>query len=116
MPHAGSEPPHPLFQGRTLLRGWSMRRRLAGLLISFETYAHVNDEVRCEQRGHVQVKSIAQPIMTYAVMGLKQDAEHAGTAHLRLELDADRMSDAERKAAADELRRALGLLEKSGQG
>ena len=67
------------------------------------------------QHSHVQVKGIAQPIMTYAVEGLKQEAEPAGTAHLRLELNADRMSDAERQAAADELRRALGLLEKSGR-
>ena len=86
-----------------------------GVLISFETYAHVKDEVRCEERGHVQVKGIAQPVATYAVIGLKQDPEQAGTAHLRLELDADRMSDDERKAAADALRRALGLLEKGGQ-
>ncbi len=86
-----------------------------GVLISFETYAHVKDDVRCEERGHVQVKGIAQPVATYAVVGLKQDAEQAGTAHLRLELDADRMSDDERKAAADALRRALGLLEKGDQ-
>ena len=86
-----------------------------GVLISFETYAHVKDDVRCEERGHVQVKGIAQPVATYAVVGLKQDAEQAGTQHLRLELDADRMSDDERKAAADALRRALGLLEKGGQ-
>ena len=66
-------------------------------------------------RGHVQVKGITQPVATYVVIGLKQDAEQASTAHLRLELDADRMSDDERKAAADALRRALGLLEKSGQ-
>jgi class 3 adenylate cyclase len=78
-----------------------------GILISFETYAHVKDDVRCEERGHVQVKGIAQPVTTYAVVGLKQDAERAGTAHLRLEVDADRMSDDERKAAADVLRRAL---------
>jgi PAS domain S-box-containing protein len=87
-----------------------------GVLISFETYAHVKDDVRCEERGHVQVKGIAQPVATYAVVGLKQDTEQAGTAHLRLEVDADRMSDKERKAAADVLRRALGLLEKGGQG
>ena len=86
-----------------------------GVLISFETYALVKDDVRCEERGHVQVKGIAQPVATYAVVGLMQDPERAGTAHLRLELDADRMSDDERKAAADALRRALGLLEKSGQ-
>ena len=35
-------------------------------------------------------------------------------AHLRLELDADRMSDDERKAAADALRCALELLERRG--
>ena len=62
--------------------------------------------MRCEERGHVQVKGITQPVATYVVIGLKQDAEQAGTAHLRLELDADRMSDDERKAAADALRRA----------
>jgi PAS domain S-box-containing protein len=87
-----------------------------GVLISFETYANVKDDVRCEERGHVQVKGIAQPVATYAVVGPKQDAEQAATAHLRLEVDADRMSDDERKAAADVLRRALGLLEKGGQG
>jgi PAS domain S-box-containing protein len=86
-----------------------------GVLISFETYALVKDDVRCEERGHVQVKGIAQPVGTYAVVGLKQDAEQAGTAHLRLELDADRMSDDERKAAGDALRRALGLLERGGR-
>ena len=26
------------------------------MLISFETYAHVKDDVVCEERGHVQVK------------------------------------------------------------
>jgi PAS domain S-box-containing protein len=87
-----------------------------GVLVSFETYAHVKDEVRCEERGYVQVKGIAQPIKTYAVVGLKQDSEQTGTAHLRLEFDADRMSDAERKAAAEALRRALGSLERGGQG
>jgi PAS domain S-box-containing protein len=86
-----------------------------GVLISLETHAHVKDHARCEERGHVQVKGIAQPVATYLVVGLKQDREQAGTAHLRLELDAERMSDDERKAAAEALRRALGLLEKGGQ-
>jgi PAS domain S-box-containing protein len=85
-----------------------------GVLISFETYAHVKDAVRCEARGHVRVKGIAQPVATYAVIGLKQEAEQAGAAHLRLELNPERMSDDERKVAADTLRRALGLLEKGG--
>ena len=53
-----------------------------GVLISFETYALVKDKVRCQERGHVQVKGIAQPVATYAVVGLDQDPEQAGTAHL----------------------------------
>jgi PAS domain S-box-containing protein len=85
-----------------------------GVLISFETYAHVKDAVRCEARGQVQVKGIAQPVATYAVIGVKHEAEQAVTAHLRLELDPECMSDDERKVAADALRRALGLLEKGG--
>ena len=87
-----------------------------GVLISFETYALVKDNVRCEERGHVQVKGIVEPVATYAVIGVNQDPEHAGTAHLRLELEVDRMSGDERKAAADALRRALGLLENNSQG
>ena len=87
-----------------------------GVLISFETYALVKDNVHCEERGHVQVKGIAQPIATYAVVGPNQDPEHADIAHLRLELEVDRMSGDERKAAADKLRRALRVLEKGSQG
>src|SRR5262245_13207863 len=82
-----------------------------GVLISLETYALVNDRVRCEERGHVQVKGIAQPVVTYAVIGLNQDSEQAATEHLRLELEIGRMSGDESKAAANALRRALGLLE-----
>src|SRR6516225_5049994 len=32
------------------------------VLISFETFALVRDDVRCEERGHVQVKGIVHPI------------------------------------------------------
>jgi len=75
----------------------------------------VKDDVRCEERGHVQVKGIAQPVATYAVIGLNRGPEQASTEHLRLELEIDRMSGDERKVAADALRRALGLLEKNDQ-
>src|SRR5262245_47226411 len=86
-----------------------------GVLISFETYALVKDDVHCEERGHVQVKGIAQPVATYAVVGLHQAPEQAGTEHLRLELEIDRMSGEERKVVAEALRRALGLLETGSQ-
>ena len=86
-----------------------------GVLVSFETYALVKDSVRCEERGQVQVKGIADPVTTYAVIGLKHDPDLAGTTHLRLELQVDRMSDDERRAAANKLRHALGLLEEDGR-
>jgi len=82
-----------------------------GVLISFETYALVKDKVQCEARGSLRVKGIAEPVEAYGVVGLKQE-EKAGTEYLRLELEVERMSGDERKAAAETLRRALGLLEK----
>ena len=85
-----------------------------GILISFETYAQVKDEVRCEERGYVQLKGIAQPLSTYVVVGLKQEEDKTSSPHLRLELDPERMSQDERQAAAAHLRRALRLLEQDG--
>ena len=86
-----------------------------GILISFETYAQVKDEVRCEERGHVQVKGIAQPVATYSVLGLRHEGEQSDGGRLRLELDPARMSNDQRRAAADELRRALAALEEQGK-
>jgi PAS domain S-box-containing protein len=83
-----------------------------GILLSFETYALVKDNVRCEERGDVRVKGVAAAIATYAVVGLNHSPEQGDTTHLRLELEVDRMTGEERKAAAEALRRALGLLEK----
>jgi adenylate cyclase len=87
-----------------------------GVLISLETYALVKDAVRCEERGHVRVKGIAEPVATYSMVGPKPQLEQPSTAHLRLELDVERMSEDERKAAAEALRRALGRLEKDAHG
>jgi class 3 adenylate cyclase/GAF domain-containing protein len=84
-----------------------------GVLISFETFVHVRDDMHCEERGHVQVKGIAQPVAAYAVLGPKQEAEPRDAARLRLDLDPERMTMTERAAAADELRRALTMLEQT---
>jgi class 3 adenylate cyclase len=87
------------------------------VLISFETFAHVKDEIQCEERGHIQVKGIAQPVATYRVVAPKAnlastgEAVRADTPHLRLEIAPELMSDDERGRAASALRRALGLLE-----
>ena len=81
-----------------------------GVLISYETYAHVSDEIRCEERGRVQVKGIAQPVATYLVVGPKSEADESVTPHLRLDIDPARMSEEERRRAAQALRDALTRL------
>ena len=83
-----------------------------GVLISYETFAQVQDEILCEEKGRVQVKGIAQPVATYAVVGLKPDAAQAEavTPHLRLDIDPGRMSEDERRRAAQALRDALSKL------
>ena len=40
-----------------------------GILISYETYAQVKDEVRCEEMGRIQVRGIGHPVATYRVVG-----------------------------------------------
>jgi adenylate cyclase len=82
-----------------------------GILISFETFALVKDDVRCEERGPVRVKGIAQPVTTYEALGLQEVAAEIAPEHLRLSLNPERMSADERKAAAAALRHALGMLE-----
>jgi len=81
-----------------------------GVLISYETYAHVSDEIRCEERGRVQVKGIAQPVATYLVVGPRSEADESVTPHLRLDIDPARMSEEERRRAAQALRDALTRL------
>ncbi len=42
-----------------------------GILISYETYAHVKDEVRCEEMGRIQVRGIGHPVATYRAIELR---------------------------------------------
>jgi adenylate cyclase len=87
-----------------------------GVLISYETFAHVREAVACEERGHIQVKGIAHPVGTYRVVALKTDlAARSGPVsvdvpHLRVEMEPGLMSSDERERAAKELRHMLGVL------
>ena len=75
------------------------------MLISYETFAHVRDEIHCEERGHVQVKGIAYPVATYGVIALEEDISptaisgSAALPHLRLEIEPELMSSVERQQA-----------------
>ena len=90
------------------------------ILISYETFAHVKNDIECEERGHICVKGIAYPVATYEVVDLKTnlavanctvDAKHP---HLELRMFPDRMSRAERQQAEAALRNALVALAESG--
>jgi len=47
------------------------------ILISYQTYVLVKDEIACEERGELRVKGIAYPVRTYQVIDFheKKDAE-----------------------------------------
>jgi len=83
------------------------------VLISYETFAHVKDEIQCEERGQIHVRGIAYPVGTYAVVPLEADPRPGGShvhtelPHLKLEADPDLMSAEERDQAAAALRQAL---------
>jgi class 3 adenylate cyclase len=88
-----------------------------GVLISYETFAHVRDEIHCEEHGHIRVKGIAYPVATYIAVAHKTDLAttcspvRADLPHLRLEIEPELMSADERQQAATALRHALGTLD-----
>lgn len=87
-----------------------------GILISFETYAHVKDEIRCEEMGRIQLRGVGHPVATFHVIDLhkhpKEGHEHLRieSPHLKLDLDPAQMSAEERMQAAARLKEALKHL------
>ncbi len=86
------------------------------ILISYETYAHVKNEIRCEAHGQITVKGLAYPVETYRVLDMY---ERAGTGlgpldeevpNLRFDIDIGAMSPEERRKAASILQKALSEL------
>jgi hypothetical protein len=86
------------------------------ILISYETFAQVREQFRCEDKGAIQVKGIAYPVATYKVLDsyealgrprrrIREDLPNA-----RLHLDLDAMTAEERNQAADLLRQALEMV------
>jgi len=86
------------------------------ILISYETYAHVKDQIECEEHGEINVKGIAYPVATHQVvdtydnLGKHRHLVRADHPNLKLDLDPDAMSVDERSRAAIVLQRALDRL------
>jgi adenylate cyclase len=77
-----------------------------GILISYETYAHVKHEIYCEEMGHVRMPGIGRPVGIFRVVELYENLDEAGQSlrvelpHLKLNADPTSMSAEERKQAA----------------
>ena len=86
------------------------------VLISYETFAHVKDEIHCEEQGHIGVKGIAYRVATYRVVDLKANlaatcgAFRAELPHLKLEGEPELMSTEERSQAVAVVRDLLERL------
>jgi hypothetical protein len=89
------------------------------ILVSYETYALIKDEIRCEEEGHITVKGIAYPVATYrvvdsyATLGETERRIREDHPNLKLTLDLDAMSPDERRQAAGILRRTLDRVASS---
>jgi class 3 adenylate cyclase len=86
------------------------------ILISYETYAHVQDEILCEEHGEIEVKGIAYPITTYQVVDLRESLGatirpiRTKLPHFQLEVDASSMSPEELGEALAALRDSVERL------
>jgi PAS domain S-box-containing protein len=86
------------------------------ILISYETYAHVKDQVLCTEHGEIDVKGIAYPVITYEVVdsyeNLGSERHHFCEEHpnVKVDLNLDTMTSIDRHRAKEILHRALELL------
>jgi class 3 adenylate cyclase len=81
---------------------------VGGILMSYETWVHVQDMVDAEPRGAIEMKGIARNIQTYAVKGRKRagDATTLALSHpagIDIDLDPSVLDDKERNALAEKL-------------
>jgi class 3 adenylate cyclase/methyl-accepting chemotaxis protein len=86
------------------------------ILISYETYALVKDEVCCEERGHINAKGISHPVATYQVIdnydeiGKSRDFIREDYGAIKLDIDIGAMSANERSHAVAILQGAVSRL------
>lgn len=86
------------------------------ILISYETFALVNDQILCEEHGEIEVKGIPYPVSTFQVvdtfdnLGRQCPRLHEDHPNLKLDLNVSAMTSEERSQAAATLSRAINVL------
>jgi class 3 adenylate cyclase len=87
------------------------------ILIAFETYALVKDQIRCDKFGEITVKGIAHPIETYQVVDAYENLEREREViqddfpNYSLTINLEDLSADQRGRAVASLSRALDKLE-----
>lgn len=86
------------------------------ILISYETFALVKNDILCEERGQVEVKGLSYPIAIYLVVdsfeNMKNERRHFREEHptVTVEMKLDEMAQEDRTRAQEILNRALKIL------
>jgi class 3 adenylate cyclase len=83
------------------------------IILSYETYALVRDEVTVEEREPIRVKGIGKPIRTYAIKPLEEAArQEAGAGPVGVsDIDLSRLSTMTKEEALEVLARITKQLE-----
>ncbi|MCC2112000.1 MAG: adenylate/guanylate cyclase domain-containing protein, partial [Hyphomicrobiales bacterium] len=94
-----------------------------GIVLSYETYALVQDHVEAEPLDPISLKGISREIVPYAVQNILRDADHGDgkviesrSDRLRLYLDLASIDAAERKSIEATLADALDAVRKGRDG
>lgn len=83
--------------------------------------AHVEDQVCCEERGHINAKGISHPVATYLVddtydnLGKTRDLIHEECGTLKLDVNLEAMSKKERDHAVSVLQQAVDRLSRANE-
>jgi len=86
------------------------------ILVSYETYALVKDEINCKEHGEITAKGIAYPVTAYQVLDRHAQLDkylgriREDHPNLKLNVDLGAMSEVERAQAAVVLQKAIDQI------
>ena len=86
------------------------------ILISYETYSQVKDQIHCKACGEIEVKGIPYPVATYQVIdnldqpGKERQQFFRSQRNVNLRLDLAKMTSDDKRVAIRLLHEGLDLL------